>query len=74
MTADELTSKQWYWIRRNDGSLAPYRFHRLADEAEHRPADGQSAAIAEFFVGSFLQHFRLSQVVAEAQMPVGQAF
>jgi hypothetical protein len=59
----DLTPKTWYWIRRSDGSLAPYLFHRLcADERSGREQ-------AEFFVGSFIQVFELSQIVGPAEMP-----
>jgi hypothetical protein len=58
-----LLTKQWYWIRRADGSLAPYVFHKLeTDECSGRER-------AQFFVGSFLQTFELSQVVGPAEMP-----
>ena len=58
-----LQQKRWYWIRRIDGSLAPYVFHKLAvDESSGRER-------AEFFVGSFLQTFELSQIVGPAEMP-----
>ena len=59
--SDELKPNHWYWIRSQDGSLAPYRFHRRSD-------NGRQAA-GEFFVGSFLRRFRLSAVAGEAQMP-----
>lgn len=62
MTADELKPKSWYWIRRPDGTLAPYVFHRIS-------RDPQGQTVAEFFVGSFLVTFQLSQIEAEAQMP-----
>lgn len=58
-----LIPKNWYWIRRADGSLAPYLFHRLSTNAE----TGRQQA--EFFVGSFIQFFELSQVVGPAEMP-----
>jgi len=61
MDSRDLIPKHWYWIRRGDGSLAPYVFHKLGeDRAGH--------VMGEFFVGSFLQPFKLSQIVAEATM------
>ena len=61
--SSSLIPKSWYWIRRADGSLAPYVFHRLiADENSNRQR-------AEFFVGSFIQTFELSQIVGPAEMP-----
>ncbi len=63
MDTQQLEPNQWYWIRRDDGSLAPYRFHRL------RPAAGGGQAVGEFFVGSFIQSWPLSRVVGEARMP-----
>jgi len=63
MTAADLQPSHWYWIRRADGSLAPYRFHQL------RPAKIGSQPTAEFFVGSKIQHWPLSCVVGEAHMP-----
>jgi hypothetical protein len=64
MTDAPLQPNQWYWIRRADGSLAPYRFHQL------RPAKFGSQPTAEFFVGSMLQHWPLSSVVGKASMPI----
>lgn len=64
MTEANLQPNQWYWIRRADGSLAPYRFHQL------RPANTGGQPTAEFYVGSMLQHWPLSCVVGEATMPV----
>ena len=61
MNDDFLKPNHWYWIRREDGSLAPYRFHRLHPD--------QSLAAGEFFVGSFIRRFLLSTVVGEARMP-----
>lgn len=67
MDPETLTPKSWYWIRRGDGSLAPYVFHRVReDEATGR-------VVAEFFVGSFLQSFQLNQIVGEARMPKREA-
>lgn len=59
--SEELKPNHWYWIRREDGSLAPYRFHRQSDDRRQ--------AIGEFFVGSFVRRFPLSAVAGEAHMP-----
>ena len=59
--SDDLKPNLWYWIRREDGSLAAYRFHRRS--VDRKPAVG------EFFVGSFIRRFPLSAVVGEARMP-----
>jgi hypothetical protein len=59
----DLKPEGWYWVRRDDGSLAPYRFHRVRRDAKTR------AWVAEMFVGSFIQTFPLSRIVAEAKMP-----
>lgn len=59
----DLKPEAWYWVRRDDGSLAPYRFHRVRRDAKSR------TLIAEMFVGSFIQTFPLSRIVAEAKMP-----
>jgi hypothetical protein len=63
MNADDLQPGNWYWVRRTDGSLAPYRFHRLRRDAS------QQKLLVEVYVGSFLQTFPLSSLVAEARMP-----
>jgi hypothetical protein len=62
MDGSQLKINQWYWIRREDGSLAPYRFHRIANDSSGR-------TLGQFFVGSFLRTFPLSYIVGEAQMP-----
>ena len=62
MNADDLKSHEWYWVRRADGSIAPYRFHRIRRDESNRP-------VAEFFVGSMVQAFPASAVVAKALMP-----
>lgn len=64
MNADVLQSADWYWVRRPDGSVAPYRFHRVRRDNVDGPE------LAEFFVGSMVQAFPLSAVVAKALMPV----
>ena len=58
---DSLKPQQWYWIRREDGSLAPYRFHQYRHQRGRR--------MGEFFVGSMVQTFPLSYVVGRAEMP-----
>lgn len=63
MAPEQLQPKHWYWIRRLDGSLAPYQFHRLCPTAERGGPSG------EFFVGSLLQTWPLGRVIAEARMP-----
>ena len=63
MATDELIPRRWYWIRRDDGSLAPYVLHRTRRD----PKTGRR--VGDFFVGSFIQTFGLNQVVGEAHMP-----
>ena len=63
MEPQQLQPQSWYWVRRHDGSLAAYRFHRVRDDK----AAGQ--IVAEFFVGSMVQGWPLSHVVGEAHMP-----
>lgn len=64
MSSDEqLIPRRWYWVRRSDGSLAPYVFHRLRHDL------ATDVWVAEFFVGSFIQTFRLNQIVGECRMP-----
>lgn len=65
MDPRELKPGNWYWIRRRDGSVIPYRFHKLNPRSEHQPNSGQ------FFVGSFIQSFSLGRVVGEADLGVG---
>jgi hypothetical protein len=60
--SDELKPTQWYWVRREDGSIAPYRFHQ-------RKRDSNGRLLGEFFVGSFIRTFPLSAVIGEAEMP-----
>ena len=59
--SNDLQPNHWYWIRNQDGGLAPYRFHRQTDDPKQ--------AVGEFFVGSFIRRFPLSAVVGEARMP-----
>ncbi len=61
MDPERMKPKHWYWVRRDNGSLAPYRFHQLSPSETTRQG--------EFFVGSMLQTFSLSRVVGEAKMP-----
>lgn len=63
MEPSQLTPQHWYWIRRDDGTLAPYLFHRI------RPDRSTGQRTAEFFVGSMVQTWSISRVVAEAEMP-----
>ena len=65
MDSDQLKTHTWYWVRRDDGSLAPYQFHRVRSDTAGR-------SIGEFFVGSLLHGWPLSRVVAEARPPKGQ--
>jgi hypothetical protein len=62
MEAHQLQQRHWYWIRRKDGSLAPYVFH----QTRH---DDEGKIVADFFVGSFLVPFGLNQIEGEATMP-----
>jgi hypothetical protein len=59
---DDLKPTHWYWVRHDDGSIAPYRFHQAKTDVSGRRC-------GEFFVGSFLRTFPLSAVVGEAEMP-----
>ena len=56
---------KWYWVRREDGSIAPYRFHRTKTDTRGRQ-------LGEFFVGSFIRTFPISAVIGEAAMPSRQ--
>ena len=60
--ADNLVPMQWYWIRRDDGSLAPYLFHQ-------KKIDAQGNQLGEFFMGSKLTTWSLGRVVGVAEMP-----
>lgn len=62
MEPEQLQQRHWYWIRRKDGSLAPYVFH----QTRH---DDEGKLVADFFVGSFLVPFGLNQIEGEAAMP-----
>lgn len=59
---NSLIPARWYWVRRDDGSIAPYRFHQAK-------TDSRGRRLGEFFVGSFIRTFPLSAVVGEAHMP-----
>ena len=63
--SDELKPTYWYWVRRDDGSIAPYRLHQTKTDALGR-------RLGEFFVGSFIRTFPLSAVIGEAEMPSQQ--
>ena len=60
--AENLVPMQWYWIRRDDGSLAPYLFHQ-------KKIDTQGNQLGEFFMGSKLTTWSLGRVVGVAEMP-----
>ena len=60
--SQELQSMQWYWIRRDDGSLAPYLFHQAKKDASGR-------MVGEFFMGGKLTTWSLGRVVGIAEMP-----
>lgn len=62
MEPEQLQQRHWYWIRRKDGSLAPYLFHQTRHDEEGK-------LVADFFVGSFLVPFGLNQIEGEAAMP-----
>src|SRR5262249_18371485 len=62
MEPEQLQQRHWYWIRRKDGSLAPYVFHQIRRDEEGK-------LVADFFVGSFLVPFGLNQIEGEASMP-----
>lgn len=63
MDADTLKPKQWYWVRRDDGSMAAYPLYRVCMDLR------TGIRHAEFFVGSFVRSWPASRVVGEAQMP-----
>ena len=60
MQSEELQQGRWYWVRRENGTIVPYRFHRVVPRRANQPMTG------EFFVGSFIQTFSLGQVVGQA--------
>lgn len=61
MSHEQLESGSWYWLRHDDGSLAPFRFHR------EKTVDG--VRMGEFYVGSMLTTWSLGRVVGRAEMP-----
>lgn len=61
MSPEDLKAGQWYWLRHDNGSLAPFRFHRV------KRVGGK--LLGEFYVGSMLTTWSLGRVVAEAEMP-----
>lgn len=61
MSPQRLEPGRWYWLRHDNGTLAPFRFHRL------KTKNGRS--LGEFYVGSMLVTWSLGRVVAEAEMP-----
>lgn len=58
---DDLKAGHWYWLRHDNGSLAPFRLHRT------KKVDGR--LVGEFYVGSMLSTWSLGRVVAQAEMP-----
>ena len=64
MDVDILRPRQWYWVRRDDGSVAAYPLHRVCRDLR------TGVMRAEFFVGSFVRSWPASRVVGEAQMPL----
>lgn len=63
MSSETLKPKRWYWVRRDDGSLAAYPLYRVSRDLR------TGVRRAEFFVGSFVRSWPASRVVGEAQMP-----
>ena len=63
MQPEQLKPKHWYWVRRNGGTVVPYRFNKLREPETSGRLEG------EFFVGSMICVFPLSAVVGEARMP-----
>lgn len=61
MNSDQLKPGSWYWLRQDNGSLSPFRFHRVKRDA--------GKVVGEFYVGSMLTTWSLGRVVAEAEMP-----
>ncbi|MBK96247.1 MAG: hypothetical protein CMJ79_11115 [Planctomycetaceae bacterium] len=62
----QLESMKWYWVRRDDGSLAPYLFHK-------KKRDPHGNLVGEFFMGSKLTTWSLGRVVGVAEMPGREA-
>ena len=63
MLPEELRPGSWYWIRTTQGTVQPYRFHRLRDAKPGGKHEG------EFYVGSMLVRFSLGSVIGEAMPP-----
>ena len=61
MRNEDLEPGQWYWLRQENGTLAPFRFHRTK-------LDGETL-VGEFYVGSMLTTWSLGKVVGKADMP-----
>lgn len=61
MSPENMKPGHWYWLRQENGSLAPFRFHRVKKSAGKH--------VGEFYVGSMLTTWSLGKVVAEAEMP-----
>ena len=61
MNAEDLEAGSWYWLRNDNGSLAPFRFHRA------KKVGGR--LVGEFYVGSMLTTWSLGRVVAKAESP-----
>ena len=62
MLPEELKPNHWYWIRREDGSLAPYRFHRTGRNARDLVAGFGAGSVGasvgrcgRFAIGACLQ-------------------
>lgn len=57
---NKLEPKKWYWVRKSNGVIVPYRLNRLV-----QLPDGTAAV--EMFVGSMVQTFLASQIVGPAE-------
>lgn len=73
MDPSRLEEKKWYWVQRSNGTIVPYRLHRVIVNGESSSSSapgvpGQSAKV-EMFVGSMIQTFNTNQVIAPAVMP-----
>lgn len=62
MEPDQLEPRGWYWVRRDNGTLAAYQFHGLRREEDGR-------VLAEFFVGSMLYAWPLGRILGKAESP-----
>ena len=63
-----LEPNHWYYLRKRDGTLVPYRLHRVLF-SDHEGDESKSTAEVEMYVGSMLARFPASAVVAPAEMP-----